>query len=128
MVRRTIVPVLLALLCVSTLSSSLGLHQAKAWTGTVLIRADGTIDPVDGPITSIDGFSYVLTDDINGSIVVERDNITLDGMGHIVKWTGIDEGQTGVYCLERNNVSVRDIVVRGFDVGISFLQAFGKRH
>ena len=55
--------------------------------------------------------------------MVERDNITLDGMGHIVKWTGIDDDQTGVYCLERNNVTVRDIVVRGFNVGVSFLEA-----
>ena len=120
--RRTVVAVLLTLLCLGLFSSSPILKQAKAWTGTVLIRADGSIDPVDGPIMTTNGFSYALTDDIDGSIVVQRDNIMLDGMGHKIQGSGIDDGQTGVYCLERNNVSLRDIVVKGFDVGISFLE------
>lgn len=50
--------------------------------GTIYIRADGSIDPPSSPIETNDKILYVFSSDINGSITVERNSITIDGKGH----------------------------------------------
>jgi hypothetical protein len=58
-----------------------------AWTGTVYIRADGSIYPLDAPIMTYDNLTYTLTENITSSdngIIVERDNIILDGAGYTI--------------------------------------------
>jgi hypothetical protein len=53
--------------------------------GNIYIRNDGSIDPPTAPITTSDNITYTLTADIISSvIVVERNNITVDGDGHTV--------------------------------------------
>jgi len=54
-------------------------------SGTVYIRADGSIDPPTAPISSMDNVTYTFTDDIEDSIVVERSNIVIDGAGHALQ-------------------------------------------
>jgi len=54
--------------------------------GTIYIRPDGSICPPEAPIER-DGNIYTLTDNITSSgsgIVVERDNIIIDGAGYII--------------------------------------------
>jgi hypothetical protein len=61
----------------------LQIRTVRAWSGTVHITASGSIDPLDAPIQR-SGEVYTLTGNIIGStdgIVVERDGVTLDGMG-----------------------------------------------
>jgi len=89
----------------------------SAWTGTVYIRADGSIDPPDAPIITYDNITYTLTDNIISDadgIVVERDNIVVDGAGHIVQGT---ENGTGI-TLSSNNVTIRNTNIQGFWNGI----------
>lgn len=57
----------------------------------IYIRVDGTIEPSNSPISTVDTITYTLTDDIIGNtlsnigmITVERDNIVLDGKDHIL--------------------------------------------
>ena len=93
--------------------------------GTVYIRADGSIDPAIAPISTMDGFTYVLTDSINGSIVIEKSNVVVDGAGYAVTGNG-----TGIGILFQGegesqnppavNVTVKNVNVQGFDVGFSF--------
>jgi len=84
-------------------------------SGTIHIRADGSIDPPDAPISSVDNVTYAFTDDINDSIVVERNNITIDGAGYTLQGDGSGNGFTlsGV-----NNVTIRRSNIEGFRYGI----------
>jgi len=76
-------------------------------SGTIYIRADGSIDP---PTTSIqrDGDIYTFTANIYDSIVVERDNIVVDGAGYMVQ----KSYGTGIDLSYRNNVTVKNTLIR----------------
>jgi parallel beta-helix repeat protein len=85
--------------------------------GTIYIRADGSIDPPTAPIQR-DGDVYALIGDITSDadgIVIERNNMTLDGAGYTVK--GL-EGGTGIFLSERTNVTIKRIRVQAFYYGI----------
>jgi len=88
--------------------------EVKAESTTIYIRADGSVDPPTAPIRR-DGNKYTFTDDIYGSIVVERDNIVIDGAGYTLQGAG---GGTGVELFGRKVVVVRNIKIRNFDYGI----------
>jgi parallel beta-helix repeat protein len=90
------------------------------WTGTVYIRADGSIDPPDAPITTYDNITYTLTDNITSiahGIVVERDNIIIDGGGYTVEGTRAYPS-IGIALPNRINVTIKDINVKNFDYGL----------
>ncbi len=48
---------------------------------TIVIQENGKIYPADAPI-QIDGDTYVLTQDINDPILIEKSNIIFNGAGH----------------------------------------------
>jgi len=60
---------------------------------TIYIRADGSVDPPSASLTR-DGKVYTLTDDVEAAenvkvaIRVERDGVTLEGAGHVVRGKG----------------------------------------
>jgi len=82
----------------------------------IYIRADGSIDPEDAPIRQ-EGDIYILTEDINGSITLEKDNIILDGRGHTLLGTGAFDSK-GIFLSERDNVTIKNVEVRAFCTGI----------
>ena len=84
-------------------------------SGTIYIRADGSIDPVTANITSADSITYTLTDEMYDEIVVEKDDIVVDGEGHTVQGTG---NGTGVDLSGRSNVTVKNMEIRAFETGI----------
>jgi len=95
-------------------------EPAKAWTGTIYIRADGSIDPPDAPIITYDKVTYILTDNITSSadgIVVERDNIIINGDGHTINGTG-EYWYKGVDLSQRTNVTVQNTQIKNFYYGI----------
>ena len=53
--------------------------QMVAATDTTYVRADGSVYPPTAPIPNADNVSYTFTSNINDSIVVERDNVLIDG-------------------------------------------------
>lgn len=53
--------------------------QMVAATDTIHIRADGSVYPPTAPIPNAGNVSYTFTSNINDSIVVERDNVLIDG-------------------------------------------------
>ena len=63
--KKAVCGIVLALLLTSMLSSIINIQPVKAWTGTVYIRADGSIDPPDAPIITYDNVTYTLTDNIS---------------------------------------------------------------
>jgi len=84
-------------------------------SGTIYIRADGSIEPATANITSMDNVTYTFTDNNYDGIVVERDNIVVDGAGYTLQ--GMGSG-TGIDLSGRSNVTIRDIEIRGFYQGI----------
>jgi len=84
-------------------------------TNICVIRADGSVLPPTAPISTVDNITYTLTDNIEKPIVVERDNIVVDGAGYILKGTG---GGKGLSMLGRSNVTIKNMRVESFNYGI----------
>jgi parallel beta-helix repeat protein len=96
-------------------------YLAKAWAGTVYIRADGSIDPPDAPIITFDNVTYILTGNITSTksgIIVERHNMIIDGNGYALQgdWSN---GGVGVWLNGASNVTVRNIRIKNFYYGMA---------
>ena len=121
MLKRTLSGITLTLLFISmsTLALSFNVQQAKSdWTGTVYIRADGSIDPPEAPIVTYDNFTYILTGNITSSddgIIVERNNIIIDGKGYTLQGSGSGKG---FYLSGINNVTIKNTHTKNFYHGI----------
>ena len=77
----------------------------------VYIRPNGSIDPPTAPISTVDNVTYTFSGNIYDEIVVERDNIVVDGAGYSVQ----EVGGTGIYLYGRNNVTIKSMeVIAGF--------------
>ncbi|MGD0978214.1 MAG: NosD domain-containing protein [Candidatus Bathyarchaeia archaeon] len=97
--------------------------QVLAFSGTVYILADGSVDPPIAPISTVDNVTYTLTGDIYGSIVVKRDNIMVDGAGHTVQGPGLTVKAKGIDLSGTSGVTVKDFNVEKFWRGISVTSA-----
>jgi len=83
----------------------------------IYIRADGSIEGTTD-ISTTDNIAYTFTDNIfNQSIVVERDNITIDGAGYTIKGTGAF-GSIGIDLTYRSNVTIKNLGIESFRYGI----------
>jgi len=83
-----------------------------------IIRSDGSVDPSTAPIQR-DGNLYTFTDDIVGyTIAFERDNVVIDGGGYSLIGNG---NSTGIFILNRNVITVRNMNVSNFRYGIRLI-------
>ena len=119
MIRNAIFGIMLILLLIGMLFSSVNIKPARStWTGTVYIRADGSIDPPDAPITTYDRITYTLTDNITSSadgIIVERDNVIIDGAGYTLQGPGREQYLSKGICLtNRVSVNIENIRITQF--------------
>jgi len=83
-------------------------------SGSIYIRADGSVEGTTS-IQTADNVTYVFTANINDSIVVERNNIVMDGNGHMLQ--GASSG-TGIDLSRRTNVTVKNTQIKAFECGI----------
>ncbi|MEM2568312.1 MAG: M14 family zinc carboxypeptidase, partial [Candidatus Bathyarchaeia archaeon] len=97
-----------------------GAVEIHVWTGTVHIRNDGSIDPPDAPIITYDNLTYTFVGDINGSVVIERSHITLDGVGYALQGIG---AEFGIQSVGTVNVTVQNTKITGFQKAIDVCQA-----
>lgn len=127
--KRATVIILSALLIIVSCFSGLDIAKANmtppypkpAYT----INSDGTVDPSSAPIRK-SGDTYTLTDNIAGyTIIINRDNVTLDGAGHTLRGQGyanvtkyLENLNSGVYVVGRHGVTVRNMRISGFYYGI----------
>jgi len=89
-------------------------------TGIIYIRADGSIDPPTAPIVTADNFTYTFTSNFSSDgdgIVVERNNIVIDGAGCAVGGTGIEDSR-GVCLYRTTNVTVQNMTIHFFYHGL----------
>ncbi|MDH5779210.1 MAG: hypothetical protein OEZ29_01285, partial [Candidatus Bathyarchaeota archaeon] len=107
MKRKAVMGIMLTLLFVGILSLTFGIQPVKA-IGTIYIRADGSIEGTTD-IMTVDNVTYTFTDNINGSIVIERDNIVVDGAGYTLQGTGSGYGIELSY---RSNVTIKNMEIK----------------
>jgi parallel beta-helix repeat protein len=100
---------------------------AETSTVTIYIKADGSIDPVTAPVSIFDNVIYTLTNNIVGdfpeessAIVVERDNIMIDGAFHTLRGNG---SGTGIALFDKSarassNVSIMNMQITAFMAAI----------
>jgi parallel beta-helix repeat protein len=85
-------------------------HVKAESNGTIYIRADGSLEGTDK--IQLDGNVYTFTGDIYGSIIVEKDNVVVDGAGYVLQPQG--DASVGVDIRDRNHVTVRNLTIKGF--------------
>jgi parallel beta-helix repeat protein len=118
MKRESAFLMLLLIILVASSFAPLGVPRVEA-SGTIYIRADGSIDPPDAPISIVDNFTYTLTGNITAftdGIVIERDNIVVDGVGYTLTGSGVNGN--GATLTDRCNVTVRNMTIKNFTCGI----------
>jgi parallel beta-helix repeat protein len=106
-------------LLLSLFAFALNVQPVRA-SGIIYIRADGSVDPPTAPIQR-QGDLYTLTDNIgpcdSHGIIIQRDNIILDGAGFTVQGTEALYSE-GVDLTSRSDVTVRNMKIEGFYYGI----------
>ena len=109
---------LLLILCFAIISiSEIGIVNAES---TVYIREDGSVEGTD-KIQHV-GNVYTLTGDISGSIILEKDNIEINGAGYALQGNG---GGTGIYFESGVNVTIRNMEISHFRWGIDGISTNG---
>jgi hypothetical protein len=117
----------LTLLLAGMLTLGFEVKPARAWTGIVHIRSDGSVDPSDAPIQR-DGDLYTLTSsmesgNLNGAgLVIERDNMTLDGAGYtfLLPTPGDRYVTYGIEIAGVSNTTVEDIEIDNGTVNVIY--------
>lgn len=117
-IRRMFLLPIIALLLTSMLTAAFIISVNAS--GTIYIRADGSIDPLTASIFTTDNVTYTFADNISEPIVVERDNIMINGLGFTLQ--GIEIlGSSGINMSYRNNVTIINLKIRSFYNGIFLL-------
>jgi len=99
------------------------LNVPVVWgSGTIYIRADGSIDPPTAPISTVDNYTYTFTDNIYDQIVVERSNIIIDGDGYTVEGTAAWDSK-GIYLSGVTNVTIKNAIIKSFGYGIDLYES-----
>jgi len=119
--NRLVSWVLVITLLVNVLALPFFVRPTQA-TGTIYVRADGSIDPPTAPISSVDNVTYTLTSNITSDtdgIVIERDNVALDGAGYTLLGTqGWPPYQNGTSIVGSTNVTIQNMYIKNFANGI----------
>jgi parallel beta-helix repeat protein len=83
----------------------------------IFIESDGTVEPSTAPIMR-NGNVYILTGEMpNSSIVVNRDNIVIDGAGHGIHGYGTSN-YDGIIISYRTNVTIKNLDISPFGHGV----------
>ena len=111
--RSNILLLAIFITLLSTVITTSTHYKANA-TGTIYINADGSVSGTDKILRN--GNIYTFTDDIHGSIIVERDGVVIDGVGKTLQGEG---SGIGIDLNEREHVHIRNLVITAFSYGLS---------
>lgn len=84
----------------------------------IYIKPDGSVEPIGTSILVKDNMTYTFTNNIEGSLVIQRDNIMIDGNGYNLTGTA-DFFTYGLTLIGRNNVTIKNIAISLFDLGLN---------
>jgi len=113
------------IILMTSLFSALEVQRVEA-SGTIYVRADGSVDPQTAPISTVDNVTYVLTGNITSDadgIVVERNNTVIDGAGYTVQGAGSGNGIE----IASSNVTVKNLNIEEYVAGIYLLYGSNNR-
>jgi parallel beta-helix repeat protein len=116
MTKKFALSIALTIFLISTLTRALEIRSVKA-SGTIYIRANGSVDPATAPILSLDNITYIFTDNINDSLILEKDNILVDGAGYTLQGRKAYDSK-GLSITERSNVTIKNMTIETFGYGI----------
>jgi parallel beta-helix repeat protein len=115
LVKQGIFLIILSMLVIGAVAPIFSLRLARADTGMIFIRSNGSIDPPTSNITSLDNVTYTFTGNIKSQVTIERSNITVDGSGNTLQGDG---SGNGFYWTNLDNVTVKNTTIDNFAVGI----------
>jgi parallel beta-helix repeat protein len=103
----------------------IGFVRQVAAQETIYIRSDGSVDPPTAPIQR-EGDLYTLTgniiSDVSG-IVIERDNMTLNGADYRIQGTeqayDYHFDYKGIDISGKSNITIKNTSIKGFSFGIN---------
>jgi len=118
---RAVFSVCMLLLLTTTVGLSIP-QAGSSGSGTIFIKPDGSVDPPTAPIQRR-GLShiYIFADNIYEPIVIQRDNIVVDGDGYTLQGQG---SQPGIYLYTRTKVTIKNVIIKGFNIGISLVSSY----
>jgi parallel beta-helix repeat protein len=96
--------------------SEIGIVKAET---TIYIKADGSVEGTDK--IQKDGNVYTFTDNINGSIIVEKDNVVVNGAGFTLQGDGNGRG-IDLYD-DSTGITVRNMQIMNFQFGVHLSNA-----
>jgi len=89
---------------------------------TIYIKADGSVEGTDKIQRDGNVYTFLGNISIDGSgidgIIVERDNIVIDGTDFALQITGEMESSIGIKLMERTNVTIKNLRILDFNYGI----------
>jgi parallel beta-helix repeat protein len=121
--RKAISAITLTLLLVGMFAVAFNIQTVNADSGTIYIRADGSIDPPTAPISTDDNVTYTFFENITSAmdgIVVQRNNILIDAKGCFLQESFPYFG-TGFNLTGTVNVTIKNAVIRDFVYDIYLL-------
>ncbi|MCZ2808111.1 MAG: hypothetical protein O2V44_02005, partial [Candidatus Bathyarchaeota archaeon] len=113
MFRKLALTIFLTIVLIGTLGEVSKTQTVKT-SGTIYIKSDGNIEPPTASIQRL-GNTYIFNDNINDSIVIQKDHIVVDGAGYTLRGAG---NRTGIYLTGRSNVTIKNIEIKAFDYDI----------
>ena len=107
---KSVLKMALIVVLIGLLAISIETRNSAELSGTVYIRADGSVEGT-AKIVSADNVTYTFIDDFNVSVVVERSDITIDGNSHAVQGGPAGNGLTLSHV---HNVTVKNMKIGSF--------------
>jgi parallel beta-helix repeat protein len=115
--RATII--LIMILCLIVVSFLI-IGIVKTQRSLIFIRSDGSVEGTDRIEQTGNVYSFI--DNINGSIIVETNDIVVDGAGYVLN-LGLDNDFDAITVDGKCNVTIKDMVIAGSGSAIKFNQA-----
>jgi parallel beta-helix repeat protein len=118
LLKKTVSGIMLTLLLTSMLTLAFNIGSVKA-SGTIYIRADGSIDPTTAPIQRV-GNIYTFSSSIYDPIVVEKSNIIIDGNSYALQGHGMLSipYETGIDLAGADSVTIKRAIIKGWARGV----------
>jgi parallel beta-helix repeat protein len=119
--RKLLSLCILTVLVAFAFSMSLKVKRAEA-SGTIYIRADGSIDPQTANITSGDSVTYTFVGNVHDNVVIERSNVMIDGNEYTLQGSG---NGYGFSLSSVSNVTIKGTNIKSFEVGVLLGDLYG---
>jgi len=113
--KRKVVPGIMLTLLITGMISLMFSVGTVAASDTIYIRPDGSVDPSTAPINRA-GNVYTFTANIYESIVIQKNDVVVDGNGYTLQGTPPSYGFT--LNSKNSNVTIKNTFITGFRYGV----------